>query len=106
MSPRPHQIPALLAAAIGLAILASPATALAADAVVKDIRVEGNRRVEGDAVRGAMVTKKGAPFDPKKAGQDVKAIMKLGLFSDVVIEKEGSPEAPVLVVRQSSRANR
>jgi outer membrane protein insertion porin family len=99
VSPRPHTILASLAALV----LAASATALAADAAVKDIRVEGNRRVEGDAVRGAMVTKKGAAYDPKRVAQDVKAIMKLGLFSDVVIEKEGPPDAPVLVVRVAER---
>jgi outer membrane protein insertion porin family len=103
VSPRPHHLLASLATAVALAIAASPAAALAADALVKDIRVEGNRRVEGDAVRGAMVTKKGTAFDPKKVAQDVKAIMKLGLFSDVVIDKEGPPDAPTLVVHVVER---
>jgi outer membrane protein insertion porin family len=97
--PRPTTILAFLAAAV----LASAPPARAAEPIVKDVRVEGNRRAEADAVRGAMVTKKGAPYDPKKIGQDVKAIMKLGLFSDVVIEVEGAKDAPVLVVRVAER---
>jgi outer membrane protein insertion porin family len=99
VSPRLHSVLSLLCAA---ALAAAPAVR-AADPAVKDVRVEGNRRVEADAVRGAMVTKKGAPYDPKKTGQDVKAIMKLGLFSDVVIEVEGPKDAPVLVVRVVER---
>jgi outer membrane protein insertion porin family len=98
--PRPQTLLAVLAAAF---LAAAPPAHAAGEPVVKDIRVEGNRRVEGDAVRGAMVTKKGAPFDPKKIGQDVKAVMKLGLFSDVVIEEEGPKDAPVLVVRVAER---
>jgi outer membrane protein insertion porin family len=82
-----------------LAALLLASSAAAADAVVKAIRVEGNRRVDADAVRAAVSHKPGAPFDPRRVGADVKAIMKLGLFADVVVEREGSPEAPVLVFR-------
>ncbi len=99
MSPLPTTTLALFAAAF----LAAAPPARAAEAVVKDVRVEGNRRVEADAVRGAMLNKKGKPYDPKKIGQDVKAIMKLGLFSDVVVESEGPKEEPTLVVRVTER---
>ncbi len=91
---------ALLAAAL---VAAAPVLAGAADPVVQDVRVEGNRRVEADAIRGAMTNKKGRPYDPKSVGKDVKGVMKLGLFSDVVVEVEGKKEAPVLVVKVVER---
>ncbi len=97
-------LPTSTAALVAAALLAvAPPVALAADPVVQDVRVEGNRRVDADAVRGAMSNRKGQRYDPRKIGQDVKAIMKLGLFSDVVIEIEGSKSAPVLVVRVVER---
>ncbi len=88
---------------LAAALLAAAPPAGAAEPVVSDVRVEGNRRVEADAVRGAMSNKKGRPFDPRAVGRDVKAIMKLGLFSDVVVETEGKKDAPVLVVRVVER---
>ncbi|HEY6003954.1 MAG TPA: outer membrane protein assembly factor BamA [Anaeromyxobacter sp.] len=100
MSPRLHTSLSLVAAAL----LAAAPSARAAQPTVKEVRVEGNRRVEADAVRAAMVSKKDAPYDPKRIGQDVKNVMKLGLFSDVVIEVEGAKDAPVLVVRVVERS--
>jgi outer membrane protein insertion porin family len=82
-----------------LLLAAAPAAAAAADAVVRAVRVEGNRRVEADAIRAAISQKPGRPFDPRSVGKDVKAIMKLGFFSDVVVEVEGAADSPVLVYR-------
>ncbi len=82
-----------------LFLAASPARSIAADAVVKDVRIEGNRRVETAAVSAAISVKKGAPYDPRQVAQDVKALMKLGLFSDVTVEREGDEGSPVLVYR-------
>jgi outer membrane protein insertion porin family len=85
------------------ALLAAPASPAAADGVVREVRVEGTRRVDADAVRAAMSHRKGSPYVPLRLGSDVKAIMRLGFFSDVVIEREGPEDAPVLVVRVVER---
>jgi outer membrane protein insertion porin family len=89
-------LPGLLAALL----LASPAAATAQPdrgAIVKEVRVAGTRRVEPDAVKAAISTKAGRPWDPKRVDADVRAVMKLGLFSDVTVKMEGDPDAPVLV---------
>lgn len=90
-----------LAAALALA---SPATSVRAaePVVVADVKVEGNRRVEADTIR-ATVTKKGAPYDPRRVEADVRALMKLGFFSDVVVEVEGTADRPVLVFKVTER---
>ncbi len=98
------RLPASTLGVLAAALLsAAPSLAFAADAVVKDIRVEGNRRVEADAVKAVITHKKGGPYDPRRVGADVKAVMKLGFFSDVVVELEGDPKAPVLVFRVVER---
>jgi outer membrane protein insertion porin family len=84
-------------------VAAAPAVGAPAEGTVKDVRVEGNRRVERDAVLAAVSQKKGAPYDPRRVAADVKALMKLGFFSDVVVEAEGEPESPVLVYRVTER---
>ncbi|HVI95411.1 MAG TPA: outer membrane protein assembly factor BamA, partial [Anaeromyxobacter sp.] len=90
-------------AALLLVVGAAPAALAQATPVVKAIRVEGNRRVEVDAIRAAISEKPGQPFEPKAIAKDVRAIMKLGFFSDVVVELEGPPEAPTLVYRVTER---
>jgi outer membrane protein insertion porin family len=95
----PNSALGLLAA---LAVALAPAAALAAP-TVQDIRIVGNRRVEPDAIANAISTKKGAPFDARQIQADVRALMKLGLFSDVAVEREGTKDAPVLVYRVTER---
>ncbi len=90
-----------LAAALALASPAAPARA-AEPVVVADVRVEGNRRVEVDTIK-ATVTKKGAPYDPRRVEADVRALMKLGFFSDVVVEVEGKANRPVLIFKVTER---
>jgi outer membrane protein insertion porin family len=82
-------------------LLAAPVRAEEAP-LISAVRVEGNRRVEVDAIKAA-VAKPGTPLDPKRIDADVRALMKLGFFSDVVMEEQGDPAHPVLVVRVTER---
>lgn len=64
------------------------------------VRVEGNRRVEADAIRNALKTKVGMSADVLRAQEDLRAVFKLGFFSDVEISVDESvPKKPVLVVK-------
>jgi outer membrane protein insertion porin family len=89
--------------ALALALLsAAPVRAADLDpgtATVAAVRVEGNRRVEDDAVKAALSTKPGQPLDDARLDADLKAVMKLGFFADVVLEAQGDPARPTLVVR-------
>ncbi|MEZ4402182.1 MAG: outer membrane protein assembly factor BamA [Kofleriaceae bacterium] len=98
-------------AAIGLAVLAVVATASAAwaqgdpadatDGVgevprlagrpIDRIQFRGNRKVEGDAIRVNLVSKVGAVIEPAKVRDDVRAMWKMGFFSDIVVEAELAP---------------
>ncbi len=76
-----NKIAAVLAAAIfwfaawnGLAVAAS---------VVNEVRVQGNLRVEEDAVRLSIQAEQGLPFDQDVVDRDVKAIYRMGFFDDV-----------------------
>ncbi|WP_242346171.1 outer membrane protein assembly factor BamA [Anaeromyxobacter terrae] len=82
---------------------ASPSAEVRAGAVLADVRIEGNRRVEVDAIRAAVSQKKGQPYDPRAVQKDIRAVMKLGFFSDVVVEVQGTLEAPVLLYRVTER---
>jgi outer membrane protein insertion porin family len=102
LRPLVTRLPILL---VVLALALGPATrASAADApTVAGVAVEGNRRVEGDAVKAVITTKPGTPLDRAKVDRDLKAVLKLGYFADVVVEERGPPEAPTLVFRVAER---
>ncbi|MFZ1735706.1 MAG: outer membrane protein assembly factor BamA, partial [Candidatus Moraniibacteriota bacterium] len=47
--------------------------------------------VEADTIRLALTSKVGATIDPAKIRDDVRAMWKMGFFSDVVVEAELAP---------------
>lgn len=55
------------------------------------IEVQGARRVGSDAILAAMGTRVGAEFDPQQVRKDVKAIYRMGYFSDVKFDAEEVP---------------
>ena len=50
---------------------------------LKDIKIEGNQRVEDDGIRLHLKSRTGDSFDPATVDQDVKAIYRMGFFDDV-----------------------
>jgi len=77
--------------------------ARAAEVVVKDVKIEGNRRTDPEAIRAAIGTKPGQALDLQKVDADIRAVMKIGSFSDVVVEQEGAPANPTVVFRVTER---
>ncbi len=59
-------------------------------ATLKEIRIQGNLRVEEEGIRLHVKARPGDPFDPALVDQDVKAIYRMGFFDDV--KAELSPE--------------
>ncbi|BDG08340.1 outer membrane protein assembly factor BamA [Anaeromyxobacter paludicola] len=91
-----------LLALAALCLLVCPPAARAAqgdEPTVQAVQVEGNRRVEIDAVKAVISQKAGEPLDLKKVDEDIRSVMKLGFFSDVTVEEQGGAERPTLVFR-------
>jgi outer membrane protein insertion porin family len=65
--------------------------------VIREIRVEGNQRIEAATVRSYMVVAPGEPFDPAKLDQSLKNLFATGLFDDVSIRREGDDVVVTLV---------
>ncbi len=101
----PGSVAILRTTLLGLlaALLVAPAAIRAADVVVKDVRIEGNRRTDPGAIRAAIRTQPGKPLDLDQVDADIQALMKIGALADVVVELEGSPAAPVVVFRVAER---
>ena len=55
---------------------------------VRDIVVEGNRRIQGPAILNRVQTKIGDPLAPAALRDDVRSIFALGFFDDVEVRTE------------------
>ncbi|MBI5419417.1 MAG: outer membrane protein assembly factor BamA [Deltaproteobacteria bacterium] len=55
------------------------------------IEVQGAKRVGPDAIRQVMSTKAGGEFDLSRIREDVKAIYRMGYFTDVKFDAEEAP---------------
>ncbi len=58
---------------------------------VAEVAVEGNRRIEDDAVTRVIRTKPGMRFSRNVISQDLKAVYNMGYFDDIRIESEDLP---------------
>ncbi len=79
---------ALLLAGIGPALAQS-------SGVIREIRVEGNQRIEADTVRSYMQVAPGDAYNLERVDRSLKTLFATGLFADVILQREGE----VLVVR-------
>ena len=71
--------------------------------IVKDLAVEGNRRVQEAVILGRVQTKVGSPFAPARLSEDIRAIFALGYFDDVqlkVDDFEGGVKVTFVVVER------
>jgi outer membrane protein insertion porin family len=65
---------------------------------VTRIVVKGNRRIEKDAILGVMQTREGEILAPAHLREDLKAIYKMGYFTDVRLDASDTPEGRILTV--------
>ena len=79
----------------------SASTALAQD--IERVEVRGNRRVEAETIRAAVATRAGQALDPERLRGDLRAIWKLGMFSDVQAVADGGVLAFEVVERPTIR---
>lgn len=70
---------------------------------VIEVRIEGNRRVEAEAIRRTLRTKQGAVFDPALTADDLRAVWALGYFTDVQLLVQRLPQGVAYVVRVEER---
>ncbi len=64
---------------------------------VTDVEVQGNQRIEAEAIRRVIKTKPGDVFLAKNAADDLKAVFGMGYFDDVQIQAEPRTDGIALV---------
>jgi outer membrane protein insertion porin family len=70
---------------------------------ILEVRVEGNRRVEAEAVQRALKQKVGDLFDATKTSDDIRALWSLRYFSDVQLLVQRTPKGIAYVVRVAEK---
>ena len=63
---------------------------------VDKILVEGNKRIEADAVKRFIKTNSGDIFYQEKLSEDLKSVYSMGYFEDVRIESEDGPNGKII----------
>jgi outer membrane protein insertion porin family len=63
---------------------------------IDSIQVKGNKRIESAAILAMVESKKGDGLDPDQLNKDLRAIYKLGFFTDVSIETEAGAKGTVV----------
>jgi outer membrane protein insertion porin family len=75
---------------------------------IDSIRVKGNRRIEKEAILALVGSEKGGSLDNDQLDKDLRAIFKMGFFTNVNIEIEGGPRGKIItfsVTEKPSIAN-
>jgi len=91
---------AVLSAVLGLVAAVS---AQQPPVLIKELTVEGNRRVQEAVILGRVKSAIGAPFNPAQLSEDVRAVFALGFFDDVqlkVDDFEGGVKVGFVVVER------
>jgi outer membrane protein insertion porin family len=71
--------------------------------LVKELLVEGNRRVQEAVILSRVQTRIGSPFNPSTLSEDLRAIFGLGFFDDVqakVDDFEGGVKVTLVVIER------
>ncbi len=73
------------------------ASAQAAGLNITEIKIDGLQRVEEASVRKVLKSNEGYPYSSDMISDDIRAIYKLGYFSDVIVAKEDTDEGIRLI---------
>ncbi len=79
---------ALLLAGAGAGSAQTPPESQPRQIIIKDIAVQGNRRVQEAVILGRVAAKIGTPFVPTRLAEDIRNIFALGFFDDVQLKVE------------------
>jgi outer membrane protein insertion porin family len=70
---------------------------------IADVEVQGNQRIETDAIRRVIKSRAGDVFLAKNAAEDLKAVYGMGYFDDVQIQSESRPDGIALVFKVTEK---
>ena len=65
--------------------------------LVTDIRVQGNQRIESDAILRVIKTQKGSVYRPEALSDDLRAIYAMGYFDDARVEVQSNANGKSII---------
>jgi outer membrane protein insertion porin family len=84
-------------AVVLLCILTAMIVPAGAETVVQQVKVEGNQRIEDDAILRAISTQAGDVYDESRLSEDLEAIYRMGYFDEVRVAAEQQEDGNVVV---------
>lgn len=75
----------------------------AEEVVVGEVHIQGNLRVEEDAIRVHLRTQPGQRFDQETLDKDIRAIYAMGFFDQVDAERSPSAKGVIVTIRVRER---
>jgi outer membrane protein insertion porin family len=79
---------AVLLAPAGTGLAQTPPSGEQRPILIRDIAVQGNRRVQEAVILGRVTARVGTPFVPTRLAEDIRAVFALGFFDDVQLKVE------------------
>ncbi len=95
--------PGALGVLLSLTLLLSGNIARAQNPIISDIQIEGNQRVESDAIRLHISQRTGEPLNNAAVSEDIKSIYKMGFFQNVTADTRNEKGKEVLVYKVTER---
>jgi outer membrane protein insertion porin family len=84
-------------------MLAAQRTAAQPQPTISRVRIVGNQRVEEDAIRIHLTAQPGQPLNDAVVDQDVKAVYRMGFFTDVHASVERQGDQAILTYHVKER---
>jgi outer membrane protein insertion porin family len=70
---------------------------LFAHQLIEEVRIEGNKRIESDAILRQIQTKSGSIYKESQISADLKAIYKMGYFDDLRVETASGSRGKIVI---------
>lgn len=67
-----------------------------AKALIADIQIRGNDRIEAEAIKANIKSKKGEVLNREQVGEDIKSVYRMGYFEKVEVEMTDGPGGKIL----------
>ena len=82
------RLPIVVALTLLLAVAGGAHAQQQPQVLIKELTIEGNRRVQEAVIAGRIKSTLGGPFNPSQLSEDVRTIFGLGFFDDVQLRSE------------------
>ena len=85
-----------LASAVGK-IVQQMSVQVLSKALIADVKIKGNDRIEAEAIKREIKSKKGEILKPEQVSEDIRAVYKMGFFEKVDAEVSDSAAGKILM---------